>query len=246
MLLLRVTAPVLDTHAYVVADAAGGHAVVVDPGAGAAPAVRDLLTRHRLTLGAVVVTHGHADHVWDAAAVAGEEVPVHVATPDAYRLDDPARALGPQLGAYVTQVAPTPWRRPARVEPLPPACLSGGGAALVPGVVVRGIPAPGHTEGSTVLLVRGTVEPTDLLPDGATAGPDGQHLIALCGDVFFAGSVGRTDLPGGDEQEMAETLRTLARSLPPETVLLPGHGPGTVLEREISSNPHLRAALTRR
>jgi hydroxyacylglutathione hydrolase len=110
------------------------------------------------------------------------------------------------------------------------------------------VPAPGHTEGSTVLLISGA----PLTPDVIPAGPDvhadatGRYLIALCGDVIFAGSVGRTDLPGGDEREMVSSLRTLAASLPPTTVLLPGHGPSTVLARELATNPHVRAAVSAR
>ncbi|MFH5823234.1 MBL fold metallo-hydrolase [Georgenia sp. AZ-5] len=242
MLLLRVTAPALETHCYVVASGEGRPAVVVDPGAGAAGPVAELLARHRLTVGAVVLTHGHADHLWDAAEVAGD-APVYAAAPDLYRLDDPAGALGPELGPMFAQLAGTPWRRPPGAAPIPGALLSGGGAELVPGVPVRAVPAPGHTEGSVVLLVRGPVDAPGVLPDGAEPDADGTYTVGLCGDVIFAGSMGRTDLPGGDEKEMASTLRTLGRALPPATVLLPGHGPATVLAHELATNPYLREAL---
>ncbi|GAA1630535.1 MBL fold metallo-hydrolase [Georgenia ruanii] len=244
MLLLRATAPVLETHAYVLAAEEGGTAVVVDPGAGAAPVVTELLFRHRLRLGAVVITHGHADHVWDAAALAGD-APVYIAPRDAYRLEDPAGALGP-LGEYFTQLAPTPWQSPAGAAPFPASWLTGGGGEAVPGVVLRAVPAPGHTEGSTLLLARGRVETDGVLPAHAEPDDDGMHLVALCGDVFFAGSIGRTDLPGGDADEMSATLRTLTRALPPHTVLLPGHGPATVLADELATNPYVREALGRR
>ncbi|WP_127127747.1 MBL fold metallo-hydrolase [Georgenia sp. SYP-B2076] len=244
MLLLRTTAPVFDAHCYVIAAAEGGDALVVDPGAGAADGVAELLERYRLGVGAVVLTHAHADHVWDAAAVAGP-APVYVAAPDLYRLDDPAAALGEPLATTFLQLAGTPWRRPETVVPLPSATLAGGGGLLVPGVVVRALPAPGHTEGSTVLLVRGEVDAPRLLPADVAPDDDGTHLLALCGDVVFARSVGRTDLPGGDEREMSATLRTLVRALPPTTVLLPGHGAVSLLSRERTTNPYLRDVLGR-
>lgn len=232
MLLLRCVAPVLETNCYVIAAGDGGPAVVVDPGAGSAPLVRALLEAHDLTVGAVLLTHGHADHLWDAAVVAGE-APVHVGGPDLDRLEDPAGALGPALGEYFAALAGD-WHRPVVVDDVPGRCLRDGGAQVVPGVVVRAVPAPGHTEGSTVYLVAGPVEATGVLPPGS------HDLVALTGDVIFAGSVGRTDLPGGDEKEMAATLRTLSRALPPGTALLPGHGPGTVLGEELRTNPFLR------
>ncbi|MPV37727.1 MBL fold metallo-hydrolase [Georgenia subflava] len=242
MQLLATTSTVLDTNCFVVAPDTGGDAVVVDPGAGSAGALRELLDAHELRVGAVVLTHGHADHLWDAAEVAGA-APVYLASPDHYRLDDPAAALGEPLGSMFTGLAATGWQRPATAAPFPAGCLREGGAELVPGVVVRAVPAPGHTEGSTILLVRGDMDAPDVLPElpGAAPAAAAEHLVAFCGDVIFAGSVGRTDLPGGDEREMAATLRTLVRALPPSTVLLPGHGPGTVLSHELATNPHLRS-----
>ncbi|PFG37958.1 glyoxylase-like metal-dependent hydrolase (beta-lactamase superfamily II) [Georgenia soli] len=247
MLLLRTTTTVLEAHCYVVAPHDGAAALVVDPGAGSAPEVRRLLAEHGLQVGAVALTHAHADHLWDAAAVAGD-APVYVAPPDLYRLDDPAGALGEPLATLFQDLAVDPWRRPTDVRPLPGELFSGGGAEIVPGVTVRAVPAPGHTEGSTVLLLSGAPVTAGAIPTGPDVHPDatGRYLVALCGDVIFAGSVGRTDLPGGDEREMIATLRTLSSSLAPTTVLLPGHGPSTVLSRELAANPHVRAAFSAR
>ncbi|MHB1063285.1 MAG: MBL fold metallo-hydrolase [Georgenia sp.] len=246
MLLLRTSATALDTHCYVVAAQAGAEALVIDPGAGAGAALGELLARHRLSVGAVFLTHGHADHVWDAAVVAGD-APVYLGAPDAYRLEDPAEVLSAPLATGFRAIAGSPWQRPAQVAGLPRATLEGGGALLVEGVVGRVVPAPGHTEGSAVLLVRGEVQaPADgddeVLPQGedVVMDDDGTYLLAFCGDVLFAGSRGRTDLAGGDEQEMMSTLRTLGQVLPPSTVLLPGHGAATVLARELATNPYLR------
>lgn len=259
MLVLRVIAPVLETNCYVVA-ARGGTpterqpALVIDPGAGALEALRDVLAEHHLNAHAVALTHGHADHVWDSlilaeagVAVAGH--PVHLGTPDLHRLADPAGALGPELSALFTRLTEPYGARtwgPQLGSGFPTATLQGGGAEIVPGVSLRAVPAPGHTEGSTILLVSGELDPAshDLWPRGMDAtGAGGTPVLAFAGDVLFAGSIGRTDLPGGDEKEMTSTLRTLAHSLPPHTVVLPGHGPATTLAAERASNPHLRSAL---
>ena len=80
---------------------------------------------------------------------------------------------------------------------------------------------PGHTPGGTVWHV-----------------PD--LYIAFTGDTLFAGSVGRTDLPGGDSAALAASLAALARALPPSTRILPGHGEATTLAAELASNPFLQ------
>lgn len=250
MLLLRTSAAALEAHCYVVAAQEGSEALVVDPGAGSAAELEPLLARHRLSVGAVMLTHGHADHVWDAAEVAGD-APVYLAPRDAYRMDDPAGALGEPLAGAFRQIAATPWLRPAQLAGPPSGTLEDGGATIVDSVVGRVLPAPGHTEGSAVLLVRGEVvepEGVTILPQGddVVPGDDGTLLLAFCGDVLFGGSMGRTDLPGGDDKEMTSTLRTLAQVLPPTTVLLPGHGAATVLSRELATNPYLRQARGRR
>ena len=226
----KIPAVLFGANCYVVWDDAqlSGKALVVDPGPGTASAVAQVLMSESLELGAVLLTHGHIDHVWDAAAVADGDsgghidVPVLIPKPDLKMLDDPAGLLGFSPEGFGLPS----WVYPSSVQPI--AELS---FCPVPGVSVRMVPAPGHSPGSAVFLLAGH-EPTD-------------NPLALSGDGVFGGSVGRTDLPGGDEQEMRESLRTLASVLNPATTLLPGHGESTTWGHELATNPYVIRAVRR-
>lgn len=217
MLIRTVAAPLLGTNCHVVPDGEG--CVVVDPGAGAAPGVREAVAGAGLVPHAILLTHGHLDHTWSAAELSDEwGVPVLVHEDDAYRLADPVGSLGP-LGAQLAAMAGRSAGPavPARVETF-------RADADAPSIVVgqvRALHAPGHTQGSTVYLVDGPGE-----------------AFALTGDVLFAGTIGRCDLPGGDERAMAATLRRLA-GLDPSTRVLPGHGPSSTIGDEVATNPYL-------
>ncbi|MGM0386342.1 MAG: MBL fold metallo-hydrolase [Actinomycetota bacterium] len=234
MIVERIVADALSENCYLLAGS--GTSVVVDPGSGTAWAIRDLHERHGLTLGCVLLTHAHPDHVWDAAEVAGE-APVYVPAPDRPRLEDPLGGTTPELLAVLGLDG---WHRPANVRELGSAFFEGGGAELVPGVAVRAVPAPGHTEGSSVYLLSGTWPAHVAGWVGATPSDEPQPL-ALTGDVVFRGSVGRTDLPGGEANVMAWSLRTLRQVVDPRTWILPGHGPGSTWRHELATNPFLAA-----
>ncbi|WP_152191096.1 MBL fold metallo-hydrolase [Georgenia satyanarayanai] len=235
MLLHGLRSPVFGTNTLVLAAGADGPAVVVDPGAGSAPLLREVLDRHGLHVGAVVLTHGHADHLWDCAAMAGD-APVLVGAGDADRLVDPAAHLG-VVGASFAALAGGPWQPVAEVRPVAP-----GRHEPVPGVVLHAVAAPGHTPGSTVWRLDGVASLAG--PAFAEAGVTSHDgPVVLTGDVVFAGSVGRSDLPGGDEATMRRTLRELASTLPADALLVPGHGPATTTARELATNPFIARAL---
>ncbi|GIG38206.1 MBL fold metallo-hydrolase [Cellulomonas pakistanensis] len=253
MRILGLTAPVFAAACYLVA-ADDGACVVVDPGGGVADAVRRTVAEHGLRVVGVVATHGHADHVADAgvlAAAAG--VPLRLHARDAYRLADPLGSLGlgatadPGVAASLRAAAASAGLDPAtfgRVDPALVAPFGGedgpgtgpGALGAGPGAPARTADvelrfgsvtlvarhAPGHTEGSTLYLLDA-----------------GEERVAFTGDVLFAGSVGRTDLPGGDPGTMAATLREVVATLPPGTHVLPGHGPATRVDAELATNPYL-------
>ncbi|WP_454857039.1 MBL fold metallo-hydrolase [Promicromonospora soli] len=212
-----VVAPVFGTNCCVVS--AGTDCVVVDAGAGVAEAVGRLIDDAGLTPRAVLATHGHADHTWDAGALCERYgIPMRLHEADAYRLADPFGTLSPALEAALG-LHRDDYQAPAVIEPF---ATPGGSALLTFGeVTLRALHAPGHTEGSTLYR------------------PDGD--VVLTGDVLFAGSVGRTDLHGGSGQVMAETLRDVVRGLDPALAVVPGHGPATTVARELESNPFLAA-----
>jgi glyoxylase-like metal-dependent hydrolase (beta-lactamase superfamily II) len=167
---------------------------------------------------AVVLTHGHLDHTWSVLPVCqGYDIPAYLHPSDGGMLSDPARWHGPQLAPLIGGLA---LPDPEEVRP-----LEDGVALQLAGVTLTVRHAPGHTEGSVVFSV-------DL----------GNAPGLLAGDVLFAGSVGRVDLPGGSWEAMLRSLRDVILPLDDATVVLPGHGPATTVGRERATNPFLAEA----
>lgn len=228
MQIRTVVSPLLGAACHVVGEV-GGPALLVDPGQGVVAEVLDVVSSAALEVHGVLVTHGHVDHTWSAGELcAALGVPLHVHEADLPRIADPFGTLGP-LGAQLAQMAGglQDYREPDDVRAFTAdedeVVLELGG-----GLTLTAMHCPGHTQGSTVYRL-------DAVVDGRT-GP-----TALTGDVLFAGSVGRTDLPGGADRPMGRTLRRLA-ALDPATVVLPGHGPSSTIGHEVAHNPYLSAA----
>ncbi len=165
----------------------------------------------------MVLTHGHLDHTFSVAPVCGARgITAYIHPADAELLANPERALSREMtalfGGRLTMTAPDD------VAP-----LVDGGTLSIAGIELTVDHAPGHTGGSVLLRA---------------ASPDAP--LCFAGDVLFAGSIGRTDLPGGDGAAMLASLRDKILPLPDETVVLPGHGPSTTIGRERASNPYLR------
>ena len=221
MLVAGFPAAAFGTNCYVVAAAAGERCVVVDPGVGVAEYLDEVLSTHRLEPAAVLLTHGHIDHTFSVTPVCGaNDVPAYIHPDDADLLSDPARGFGPAIEQMFA--AGLDWTEPADVRPLPD-----DGSVQIAGMAITVDHAPGHTRGSVLFR----------LPDAE----DSRDLV-LSGDVLFAGSIGRTDLPGGDYTAMMRSLATKILPLADETVVLPGHGPRTTIGRERTSNPYLAEA----
>lgn len=217
MLVLGFPAGPLQANCYLLAAGDGGPCVVVDPGQDAVESLDEQLSQHRLTPEAVLLTHGHFDHVFSAGEVCSRYgVPAHLHPADRFMLDDPGAALGPEGSQLFTgELAMT---APGDVRELvADQRLDAAGTRFE----VRH--SPGHTAGSVLFVARAE---------------EGGQLV-LAGDTLFAGGIGRTDLPGGDHAAIERSLSTQVLPLDDETVVLPGHGPTTTIGRERASNPFL-------
>ena len=211
MLVTGFPAGAFAANCYVVAPARGAECVIVDPGQDAQQGIDELLLRYRLKPIAVLLTHGHIDHMWSVAPVCGAKgIPAYIHPDDRELLADPAKglslAVGQQLFGGITFTEPDDVRE-----------LADGSALSLAELDFTVRHTPGHTPGSVTF---------------------GSEDGLFTGDLLFAGSIGRTDLPGGDHQAM---LRSLARTLtlPDDTLVLPGHGPQTTIGAERRTNPFL-------
>ena len=219
------------TNCYIVATGPGEPAVIIDPGQDSIDGIREIISRNRLHPAAVILTHGHIDHVWSVAPLGKEfDVPALIHHKDRYRLADPA---GSSFAAAREQLLAMTKGELELTEPEKIEVLESNTTLAIAGIDFEFEHAPGHTEGSMVIRHVGTGN-----VGTGNMGTEGNLLFS--GDVLFAGSIGRTDLPGGSPQDMVSTLRTVILPLPDSTLVYPGHGPTTSIGIERSSNPYLR------
>lgn len=213
------------TNCYLLAPEESGPCAVVDPGVGALDTIRRIVAEQGLQPQGVLLTHGHLDHMFSVAGVCeeyGVDCWIHPA--DRCQLTDPYGIPGARqlIESELGQALDFTDREPSVVHDV----VDGDLIALA-GLQFEALHAPGHTPGSTLYRL---------------AIPDDERFeaVVLTGDVVFAGSVGRTDLPGGDPDVMQRTLRHVVLAMADATVLLPGHGGQALLSRERISNPYLR------
>lgn len=225
MLVVGFPAGAWGTNCYVIATGRGEECVVVDPGVDAAAGVQDALREYGLRAVAVLLTHGHIDHTWSVVPVcqyAG--VPAWIHPDDRVMLADPMGGLSDSTRSAV--LAMTGGALPV-VEPSDVRDLTDGATLGLAGLNITARHAPGHTPGSLVFQIPDSAEP-DLL---------------VSGDVLFAGSIGRTDLPGGDHDAMLHSLASVILPRDDAIRVLPGHGPGTSIGQERRTNPFLVALI---
>ncbi len=208
------------TNCYVAATGPGSECVVIDPGKDAADGVGEVVREHRLKPVAVLVTHGHVDHMWCVAPVAGTyDATAWIHPADRHLLADPMAGLSREttqmlLGGKYEFAEPDDVRELGDRQELELA-----------GLRFTVDHTPGHTAGSVTF--RTPYARADV------------SEVMFSGDLLFAGSIGRTDLPGGDHPTMLRSLSTKILTLADDIVVLPGHGEQTSIGRERATNPYL-------
>jgi len=194
----------IGTNCYIVrAERSADEAVVIDPG-GEAERLRSELARMAARCAAILITHGHWDHLGAVADLADTTgAPVHMAEEERVLLED--------INSF------TPFT--FELRPYTPDVLLQGDETLdLAGISFATLRVPGHSPAHLAYHAEGCL---------------------FSGDLVFAGSVGRTDLPGADWETLVESIRAIAERFPPETVVYPGHGPETTLGAELAGNPFL-------
>ncbi len=219
------------TNCYVVASAASEECVIIDPGMDAAEGVAQLVAENRLKPVAAMLTHGHLDHMFSVTPLCAEYESVCWIHPDdRVLLTDPLRAMGEETRTLLSRLTAGAVRfsEPDEVRE-----LTDGASVAVAGLTFDAIHAPGHTPGSIMFRSAYPAGPADQLANQVDS-------VLFSGDVLFAGSIGRTDLPGGSPADMLNSLRTKVLPLPDSVAVLPGHGPQTTMARERAGNPYLQ------
>jgi hydroxyacylglutathione hydrolase len=206
----------LQCNCSILGDETSREAIVVDPGDDI-PRILALLVKHSLTVKQILITHAHIDHIAGA-----HRLKQLTGAPVLYNQNDLAQVKIMNIQAGWLGV-PTP------TVQNPDDTLDDGkiiSIGVSPERSRRGLTGsilhtPGHTEGSICLY----------LPD---------HTLLLAGDTLFAGSIGRTDLPGGNTRKLLASIHDRLLTLPDEVTVIPGHGPTTTIGSERSSNPFLQ------
>ena len=214
MLIRSYVAPMFATNCWIIAPEKGSECIIVDPGMTDISAeVEMIVAEEGLKPVAVLLTHGHLDHTFSVKPLAdGYGISAYIHPEDRRFIADPAGIHGPQ---FVEQLRGMNFEEPVKVEN-----LKDGSQLEFLGMKLRAIHAPGHTRGSLMFLLN--------------------EETLISGDVLFAGSIGRTDLPTGSASDMRNTLSKKVLPLDGSIRVLPGHGDETTIEYERKTNPYLK------
>jgi glyoxylase-like metal-dependent hydrolase (beta-lactamase superfamily II) len=221
VLIDRVIAPYFETNCWILALGTGQECIIVDPGMAKPNLVNEIeqkVSELKLKPVAVFITHGHLDHTFSVLPLT-KQVPMRtfVSGADRFLLTDPMGALdrGGVSEQFLRAFGVEKFKEPDEIIE-----LEDFSTFEVAGMQITSIFAPGHTKGSVIFTV------------------ENKQLIS--GDVLFAGSIGRTDLPTGSASQMRKTLRDRILTLPDGLNVLPGHGGQTTIGTERVRNPYLQ------
>jgi glyoxylase-like metal-dependent hydrolase (beta-lactamase superfamily II) len=208
------------TNCYIVAPSAGSECLIIDPGQAASSPARAYIAEMGLKPIAVMVTHGHLDHMWSVFPVAtGYKIPAYVHKADRHLLSNPAAGVSQETLQALSHMVSTDdiFAEPDEVYE-----IADNSKLELAGFDLTINHAPGHTAGSVLF---------DILHE---------ERYVFTGDVLFAGAIGRTDLPGGSAKAMNESLRDVILPIDDSAHILPGHGPSSTMGIERGTNPYLR------
>ena len=214
MLVRSFPAPMFATNCWVIAPSEGSECIIVDPGMpDISRDIEMIIEEHKLKPVAALLTHGHLDHTFSITPLAdGYDIPAYIHSEDRRFIADPAGIHGEQFNSQLQAMT--------FVEPKKVSELKNGSTLELLGMKITAIHAPGHTRGSLMFTIN--------------------DEILVSGDVLFAGSIGRTDLPTGSSKEMINTLKTKVLTLSDDLRVLTGHGPETTIKFERKNNPYLK------
>ncbi len=221
MLIDRIVAPYFETNCWILSTGKSSECVIVDPGMDKPDLVNEILHKineHNLKAVGVLITHGHIDHFYSLLPLT-KSIPMmtFVSQEDRYLLSDPLKSLmqnGPAK-QLIDSFGAKDFKEPDSITE-----VLDFQQFEIAGMKLESIFAPGHTKGSVMF------------------GVDDKYLIS--GDVLFAGSIGRTDLPTGSASDMRKTLKDRVLTLPDHLNVLPGHGGQTTIANERRNNPFLQ------
>jgi hydroxyacylglutathione hydrolase len=210
------------TNCWVIANEARGECIIVDPGAsdmssissgGVSDEVNLIVSEEGFKPVAAFLTHGHLDHTFSIKALSdGHQIPTYIHSEDRRFIAEPAGIHSPEFASHLGSMQ---FSEPNQVQ-----ALRDGAILDFIGLNIRAIHSPGHTKGSLMFMVN--------------------DEVLISGDVLFAGSIGRTDLPTGSASEMRKTLMTKILPLSDDIRVLPGHGQETTIKLERKNNPYLK------
>ena len=214
MLVRSFPAPMFATNCWIIAPSEGSECIIVDPGMpDISRDIEMIIEEHKLKPVAALLTHGHLDHTFSITPLAdGYDIPAYIHSEDRRFIADPAGIHGEQ---FIAQLEAMTFVEPKKVNE-----LKNGATLELLGMKITAIHAPGHTRGSLMFTIN--------------------DEILVSGDVLFAGSIGRTDLPTGSSKEMITTLKTKVLTLSDDLRVLTGHGPETTIKFERKNNPYLK------